>query len=102
MRANALAKKGRRRKPDPKRALPAHIDQSQAKLYLPPEAHIWRRHSPGEWNCHLPDCRRISEAFGKHGSSELALRECLRRVWRQYLERSGLAEADCPIEGVFG
>eukprot|EP00959_Pyramimonas_sp_CCMP1952_P386181 8093692-Pyramimonas_sp.AAC.1 len=74
-------------------ALPAHIDQPSAELYLPPGAYIWSA-SRGEWRAHLPPNRpRINEPFTKHGSSQAAVKACLRAVWDQYLETRGLDRA---------
>jgi len=84
-----------------RRPLPAHIDQKEAKEFLPPGAYIWRSHTRGEWNAHLPGTTRVWEPFIRWGSSERALRECLKRVWGLYLEMQGLDRVRCPWKDLF-
>eukprot|EP00969_Alexandrium_andersonii_P145211 6421438-Alexandrium_andersonii.AAC.1 len=57
-----------------KLVLPHHMEQRDAKKFLPPGASIWRSAARGEWNGHLPPNRRVSEPYLKHGSSEQALK----------------------------
>lgn len=81
--------------------LPHHLEQKEATRFLPAGAAIWRANFRGEWNGHMPPHRRVTESYVKHGSSELALKACLRKLWSQKLAMQGLSEAACPIEGLF-
>jgi hypothetical protein len=83
--------------------LPHHIEQKDAKMYLPPAAnvHIWRSNTRGEWNSHMPPFKRITCSYIKFGSSELALKQCLKLVWKQYLDARGLPETACTVKGLF-
>lgn len=92
----------KRRKKDERKypSLPSTIPQSEAKQWLPPGAYIWRGLQRREWAAHLKPYPRVSCRWAEF-TEEGALREILRRVWRQYLEMQGKTEAECPISGLF-
>ena len=79
---------------------PHHCSQPEAKKMLPPGASIWRALQKGEWCGHFPPYRRVSEPFARNGSSQNALKMCLYRLWRQYLDRWGLPDSACFVEGL--
>jgi len=83
-----------------KTTIPSTIPQPEAKKFLPPNAFIWRALQRGEWAGHLKPYPRCSARWSDH-TEQGALRVVLRKLWRQHFELSGLAEADCPIEGLF-
>jgi hypothetical protein len=85
----------------PVRTYEHHITQAEAKLLLPPGASVWRGVSRGEWNSHLPPARRNTESFHKHGSSALALKIALQKVWHTHLLQLGLNDTECPIVNLF-
>jgi len=86
----------------PKRVLPAHIAQKDAKRFIPPNCSIWVSATRGEWNGHTHGHpHRVYEPFNRYGSSEEALHMCLRRLWLQFLEPLGLDGSSCPVEGLF-
>lgn len=80
---------------------PHHIEQGEARDFCPPCAHIWRSLLRGEWCGHVLLCKRVSASFHAYGSSEAALNECLKKMWRQWLEQNGMALSECPIAGHF-
>lgn len=86
------------------RALPPHIPQADAKLFLPhgPDVncHIWLGHTRHTWNAHYVPFPRVSAPFYKHGSSEEALRYVLRQCWLQHLEAKVLGKEHCPYDGL--
>ena len=82
--------------------VPAHIKQALAKTMLPggPKVtSIWLG-KRGEWCGHCPPNSRIACTFAKHGSSDAALEVCVARLWRQWLTKEGLADDQCPYEGL--
>ena len=81
------------------KALPAHIDQKEARVFRPPGSYIWLA-TRGEWCGHVAPYSRLSHPFAKHGTSQLALRACLKEMWTQYLEKSGLPNSACPYAGL--
>ena len=84
------------------KTIPHHCDQLQAKAFLPcRDAHIWKGNNKGEWNAHLPPHKRVYEPHIRHGSSELALKACLKTVWAQYLAQHALPDSACWVEGLF-
>ena len=80
----------------PRTPLPSSIPQADARLYIPPRCSIWRSLTRGAWCAHSPPRARISEAWGRHGGDEPALRELLHRLWMQHLELEGQDMSACP------
>lgn len=83
--------------------LPHHIEQKDAKKFIPQGGvcSVWRAHTRGEWHGHYKGLPRISESFQKHGSSELAFKALLQRLWGFHLSKNGLDKDRCPIVGLF-
>lgn len=77
------------------------IEQSDAKLLLPPGASIWRAWKAGPWCGHLRPHSRISASWTSHSHRGAAM-HVLQSLWRLYLADHGMSESDCPIRGMFG
>lgn len=88
-------------RPAPKRPIPHHCSQPEAKRLVPTGASIWRSCVRNEWCGHFPPCKRVTMSFTKWGSSEEALRQCLKTLWSQYLDKSGKDSSECSVEGLF-
>ena len=91
-----------RKKSEPSRLrLPErHIPRCEAKRYIPPGTAIWQGRTKMNWNGHCPPYSRCSGTLAEYGSSELALRAVLNKLWRQYLKKNGKTERDCTVEGL--
>ena len=88
-------------KPPKQKPLPPHIVQAEAKTFLPPHgASIWLGVKRGEWCAHVPPSTRVTCPFTRYGNRQEALKECLRKVWAQWLEMQGLSDAYCPWAGL--
>jgi hypothetical protein len=84
----------------PRLKLTTAVSQAAARALVPPEAHIWRGLTRGEWCGHRPPYRRVSfpwHRFGEQG----ALKECLQALWRQHFAYTGGSVDTCPVEGLF-
>jgi hypothetical protein len=78
-----------------------HMEQGEAKLYLPPDCAIWKSNTRAQWCGHVQGYKRCSECFASHGDSSLALLTLLQRMWTQHLDKIGGTQADCPIIDLF-
>lgn len=99
--AAATKQRKRARAAPERKPLPHHLEQRDAKKFLPPNSTLWRSKTRGEWNGQFRQNKRVWEPFYKHGGSESALRVCLRRLWSQHLAYEGLDESECPFSGLF-
>ncbi len=99
----ASAAKGKKKKLTKKLVLPHHIAQGDAKAFIPPGSSVWRDMSRGGCCAHLPPHARISESSEKHGgSSDVAFRTLLIRMWVQFADKVGSPPRDvCTGEGLF-
>jgi len=78
------------------------LEQKEAKLMLPPTAHIWRANARGAWAVHLRPHRRHTEPWADWGwDSYLACRAAVRWVWAQWLDDQLLPRAHCPIKDLW-
>ena len=78
------------------------LAQSEAKLYLPPGAFIWRANLRGAWYSHYPPHKTHCESWSNHQfDSRQAMFAAVRHVWMQWLGDEGLDESHCPIKGIF-
>jgi len=76
--------------------------QSEAKLYLPPGAFIWRANVKGAWCVHFAPHKSHSESWAAHHhDSGKAMMAAGRFVWREFLDDHALDESHCPIKGIF-
>ena len=94
MHDKAAPKKKAKAKEKPRIAIPNHIDQPEAKKYLPPDASIWRGRVKRTWNAHVVGRARISEPWG--ADEQRALATILQRSWAQWLDLKGKVWAECP------
>ena len=78
--------------------LAAHIEQTEARRWIPEGSSIWRSLTRGAWCAHVPPLRRISEPWVVHGCEQLALKTILVRMWAQHLELVGGDPSDCPFD----
>ena len=102
LRAEAIAAKSAKKKKGVAAVLiPHHCTQPEAKRLLPPGASIWRSLKRSEWCGHYPPYRRVTEPFTRSGSSQNALKACLRLLWRQYLDKFGKPDSECFVDGLF-
>ena len=103
--AAAGNKKGARGKQQvpAKVVIPHHCAQADAKLLVPPNTSIWRSLVRSKWSGHCKDHKRVTEPFLRHnGSSQDALKACLRALWIQHSLKEGIVlPAGCPVEGLF-
>ena len=85
------------------RPLPFHCTQAQAKLFIPPQSSIWQSNKRHAWCGHydVPGMIRVSSPFKKFGSSDLALKDCLKLLWSQYLFHKALPNSACTVAGIF-
>lgn len=77
------------------------IEQTDAKLLLPPGASIWRAWKAGAWCGHLRPHSRISATWTAHSHRGAAM-QVLQSLWRLHLADHNLSESQCPIRGMFG
>ena len=89
-----------RRRKIPLRPLPDAIAQADAKHWIPPGSSIWRGNVRQEWCGHMPPHKRI-QASCTLLTEPGALRDVLRRLWRQWMHIHGKSLADVPITGLF-
>ena len=82
--------------PKKKEALPFAIAQKDAKRYVPPGSHVWRSLTRNQWCGHVKPLPRVCCLWAKHGGEAPALRECLARMWKNYLMLEGLDYVHCP------
>ena len=78
--------------------LPAHIEQTEARRWIPEGSSTWRALPRGAWCAHVPPRRRISEPWAVHGCEQLALKTMFVRMWAQHLELVGDGPSDCPFD----
>ena len=79
------------------------VSQPELNNLLPPETSCWRGTlGAGAWCVHLDDGdhERISRAWSIAGHAAAAA-YVLQGVWRQWLEKYGLSEPDCPVPNLF-
>jgi len=77
------------------------LAQSDAKLYLPPDAYIWRLNKRGAWGCTVGRHHDHIEPWSRHSNdSSKAMWACVRFAWRIYLEDQSLPAEHCPIKGL--
>lgn len=79
--------------------LPKTIPQSEAKRWIPEGASVWRSNTRNEWWGHYPPFKRVVVPW-TIGQEADAMREAIRRLWRQHLEYRGLPESACPHQGI--
>lgn len=93
--------KGEQMGPDPMR-LPilTEVEQSEAKLLVPPGGSIWRDRMDGAWCSHFGEYRRYSASFKKHGQAQ-ALRLNLVDLWSKWCLKHGVPRERCPLQGIF-
>lgn len=79
--------------------LPATIEQSTAKKFLPEGGTIWRGLTRGEWCGHFAPNPRIRSKWEDFPDGESGAMRCvLRRLWMQYADRHGFEyPACCPF-----
>ena len=82
-------------------ALPSHIQQKDAKVFLPPGCSIWKGHGLNLWAGHCPPYPRKSARWHLNGGEQGALLQCLRLIWTDYLEMNGMSRRQCPIAELF-
>ena len=79
--------------------LPATVEQSTAKRFLPEGASIWRGLTRGEWCGHFPPNPRIRERWADYPDGEIgSMKAVLRRLWLQFATYHGVDwPACCPF-----
>jgi hypothetical protein len=87
-------------KAQPSKKMPCSISHAQASQFVPPGSSIWRGLTKGIWCGHCPPHKRVQATWAEHGE-EGAMREVLRMLWDQHLQKHGLTRADCPFEGMW-
>lgn len=96
---NALYSGGRK---CPRSVPPGTIDHSTGKSMPPPPpgAYVWRALSDGRWCGELSPYPEISRSWARR-TERGAMIAMLQELWRQFLAPRGMAEEDCPIQGLF-
>lgn len=84
----------------PKKVPKGQIDHSTGKALAPPGAVVWRARTDGRWCGKLAPYPEVSRSWSRY-TEQGALLAMLRELWVQFLTSNGMAEADCPIEGMF-
>ena len=76
----------------------SQASQNNAKQFLPEGGSIRRGLTTGQWCGHLPPFRRVSRKWSERGE-EGALKEVLRRLWKQTIVGRGLPDypEGCPF-----
>ena len=75
------------------------LSGSDARAYMPPDGKLWRSYRDCAWHCRVAELPSHSRSVLTH--REDALRQILKFAWQDHLCLHGLAEADCPIVGLF-
>ena len=91
----AAAKKKAKAKSAPS-PLPSGIAQKDVKVYCPPGAYIWRSNGRPQWNGHLPPRRRVHGSWSAETGEDEGVKDCLKKLWLQYLDQEGLGIDSCP------
>jgi hypothetical protein len=77
------------------------IEQSDIRHLLPEGVHVWRANTSHSWCGHCPPYQRVSAPWNVHGH-RVSLVIVLRKLWSQFLEKSGLRDPeDCWVLGLF-
>ena len=97
-RAKPKAKAKAKAKALPRKDFPTTLTQAEAKAYLPAGCSVWRAISHSAWAGHCPPHPRISSSWSL-GEFE-AMREVIRRLWRQHLDKEGLDNSACPFNNL--
>ena len=84
----------------PRPKWPSHVEQSQAKTFIPPGAFIWRGLTKRVWCGHYPPDRRVSAPWDGPGGEQEAVRSVVARLWRSHISHCGLSEDAAPL-GLF-
>ena len=74
-----------------------HMQQAQAKKFLPPESSLWRSRGEDAWNARhrdMPTRSARDRAWGGEGKS---LVRCLQWAWSCFLSANGHDDSECPI-----
>ena len=83
------------------REIPFSIEQSQARLYIPPNSSIWRGMTKNNsWHGHYQGRSRISCSWLTHGESG-AMKDIIRRLWSQQCEKMGLELSEVPFKNLW-
>ena len=75
-----------------------HMPQTEVKQLLPPGALIWRARLTSSWQARYKALEVRSCRDSAWGGEEGAVRECLKHVWRGYLDDMDLLEEACPSQ----
>ena len=89
--------------PAPKTKLPldlSNIEQRVAKVWLPPDAALWKSRADGQWNSRYLDFPQCSRTWARYGEGE-SLRLVLKDAWERYLAFNGFERDRCSVEGIF-
>ena len=81
--------------------LKAHMNQQQAKEFMPPMSYLWRCRTSNSWCSRFKDFPVRSASDSAWESEAGALIECLQHAWKWYLHCHTLPTAACPIKGLF-
>lgn len=81
--------------------MPTVIPQAEARKFIPPGTSIWRGTVRGSWQGHCKPFKRVYVNW-KASSEPEAMKEVMRQLWCQYIQREALTNADCPWQGLLG
>mmetsp|Transcript_143783 Transcript_143783/g.460269 ORF Transcript_143783/g.460269 Transcript_143783/m.460269 type:complete len:181 (+) Transcript_143783:3843-4385(+) len=75
------------------------LQQSDYKLYMPPDSFLWKANGNNSWCGRLPPFPQVSRSWLKYGP-ERSLRLVVSDVWAQWCQLEGLELSGCPMEGL--
>ena len=75
------------------------ISHAAAKELMPKDGFIRRNRTDGAWACRVPPHPQFQRSWAKHGEGQ-ALELCITMAWRQHCRLQGIAESECPMQGL--